>query len=101
MIDFHKTEFARVGGNETWLEGLSKVPQKIRSLDALNRILAHQPWLLQTSHLQVTVQIGLDEWSTSQPDAFFLGAVAGPDSEKLVAKRVASSSSKSSFFFQF
>lgn len=67
MIDFHKTEFARVGGNRTWLEGLGKASQKIRSLDSLNRILAHQPWLLQTSHLQDLTQApNPQNWSLSE-----------------------------------
>jgi hypothetical protein len=46
-------DFLDKGGNMEWLEGLSHAPEKIRKLDKLNNILAHQPWKLKTQDLVV------------------------------------------------
>lgn len=53
LIKVHKEEFLRCMGQEIWLEGQINAAQKIRDIDVINRLLAHRPWLLQASHLQV------------------------------------------------
>lgn len=40
-------------GDETWLDGQTNATKKIRDIDLVNKLLAHRPWLLQASHLQV------------------------------------------------
>jgi hypothetical protein len=45
--------FLQCGGNEEWLEGLTKVPEKIRKLEKINNILAHQPWKLTVQDINV------------------------------------------------
>lgn len=57
--------FLACGGDERWLEGLEHVPQKIRNLCEVNRILAHRPWLLSKNHIQ-NLNRGVDTWSISE-----------------------------------
>lgn len=52
-MQLHKREFERLGGNINWLKGLQYVPLKIRNLDMLSAILAHQPWSIDVDHLSV------------------------------------------------
>ena len=47
------TEFLLQGGDERWLKGLEHVPQKLRDFYEINKILAHRPWLLDKSHIEV------------------------------------------------
>lgn len=43
-----ESEFLLNGGDETWLIlGLEAVPEKLRKLEKINNILAHQPWKLK------------------------------------------------------
>ncbi|VDK47416.1 unnamed protein product [Anisakis simplex] len=51
LMNLHKREFLRLGGNREWLKGLGYVPLKISSMDTLNGILAHQPWSITSDHL--------------------------------------------------
>jgi sestrin len=69
LIDLHTQEFLRLGGDERWLrDGLDRVPLKIRSLDEMiNKVLAHQPWLLNVSDLdRLTRCPSPDNWSLSE-----------------------------------
>jgi len=42
-----------VGGDARWLHGLQYAPKKLANLYQLNKILAHQPWLLDRQHIEV------------------------------------------------
>lgn len=53
LINLQKQEFLLQGGDHTWLKGLSRIPQKLRDLYDINKILAHRPWLLNKSHIEV------------------------------------------------
>lgn len=45
-------EFLLKNGDERWLQdGLSVVPEKIKKLEKINNILAHQPWKLKTQDI--------------------------------------------------
>ena len=44
LVDECREMFLLMQGNPAWLEGIDYVPLKLRKLDALNRLLAHQPW---------------------------------------------------------
>ena len=62
LISLQKQEFLLQGGDHTWLKGLSRIPQKLRDLYEINKILAHRPWLLTKSHIEVkTVHPALEE----------------------------------------
>lgn len=54
LLKHLEAEFLFHGGDEEWLEfGLIKVPKKLKKLDRINNILAHQPWKLKQQDLQV------------------------------------------------
>lgn len=59
------TSFLACGGDERWLGGLEHIPQKLRNLCEVNRILAHRPWLLSKHHIKILNQ-GADTWSISE-----------------------------------
>lgn len=53
LINLQKTEFLHQGGHESWLQGLRSIPGKLQDLYEINKILAHRPWLLNKSHIEV------------------------------------------------
>lgn len=57
LITLQKQEFILQGGDQAWLKGLGHIPQKLRNLYDINKILAHQPWLLKTSHIKVSMLV--------------------------------------------
>ena len=52
-VKLYEVEFLRHSGNEEWLRGLDRVPKKLRALSEINTLLAHQPWLITTNHIEV------------------------------------------------
>ncbi|KHN80913.1 Sestrin-3 [Toxocara canis] len=67
LMNLHRREFTRLGGNREWLKGLSHVPLKISSMDALNGVLAHQPWAITTDHLTALTKCRSPaNWSLSE-----------------------------------
>ncbi len=47
-----EVQFLLKGGDESWLiKGLEAVPEKLRQLEKINNILAHQPWKLKLQDL--------------------------------------------------
>lgn len=54
LITLQKQEFLLQGGDQSWLKGLNCIPQKLRNLYDINKILAHRPWLLKRSHIEVS-----------------------------------------------
>ena len=53
LVYLHSAHFLRVGGDPLWLQGLEAAPARLRLLDHINKVLAHQPWLTACSHIQV------------------------------------------------
>ncbi|XP_048448956.1 sestrin-1-like [Rhincodon typus] len=53
LVSLHINDFLQVGGNPEWLNGLNFVPQKMRNLNEINKILAHRPWLITKEHIEV------------------------------------------------
>lgn len=53
LVYLHSAQFLRVGGDPQWLQGLEAAPPRLRLLDHINKVLAHQPWLTACSHFQV------------------------------------------------
>ena len=45
--------FVDLDGNESWLKGIDYLPEKLKNLLTINKILAHQPWLITHNHIQV------------------------------------------------
>lgn len=65
LINQQKQEFILQGGDQNWLRGLSHIPQKLRDLYEINKILAHRPWLLNKTHIQKLTK-GSDSWSLAE-----------------------------------
>lgn len=59
LVQQHSTGFLEAGGEESWLSSLERAPTKLRSLQTLNKLLAHRPWLITLQHIQVRHDIHL------------------------------------------
>ena len=57
LIDVQSTEFLLQGGDERWLRGLDHAPQKLRDLYEINKLMAHRPWLISKTHIQVSTSV--------------------------------------------
>ncbi|KAG5898391.1 hypothetical protein JTB14_030369 [Gonioctena quinquepunctata] len=65
LINLQKQEFILQGGDPSWLNGLNYIPQKLRNLNDINKILAHRPWLLGRSHIEKLTK-GKNSWSLAE-----------------------------------
>ncbi|KAM4549933.1 sestrin-2 isoform 1-T1 [Fundulus diaphanus] len=67
MVQQHSAAFLEAGGEENWLGGLEHAPAKLRSLQTLNKLLAHRPWLITQQHIQELVCAGAEpRWSLAE-----------------------------------
>uniref|UniRef100_A0A3Q3QN00 Uncharacterized protein n=1 Tax=Monopterus albus TaxID=43700 RepID=A0A3Q3QN00_MONAL len=66
LVYLHSTNFLRVGGDPMWLQGLEAVPPRLRLLDHINKVLAHQPWLTAWPHIQTLLKSGEQCWSLAE-----------------------------------
>ncbi|XP_067867812.1 sestrin-2 isoform X2 [Heterodontus francisci] len=66
LVSLHINEFLQVGGNSEWLSGLNYVPQKMRNLNEINKILAHRPWLITKEHIENLLKTGENSWSLAE-----------------------------------
>ncbi|XP_023565285.1 sestrin-3 isoform X1 [Octodon degus] len=63
LINMHVDEFLKTGGIAEWLNGLEYVPQRLKNLNEINKLLAHRPWLITKEHIQKLVRTGENNWS--------------------------------------
>ncbi|XP_033492025.1 sestrin-2 isoform X1 [Epinephelus lanceolatus] len=67
LVQQHSAGFLEAGGDESWLSGLEHAPPKLRSLQTLNKLLAHRPWLITQQHIQELVCPGAEaRWSLAE-----------------------------------
>ncbi|XP_028256598.1 sestrin-2 isoform X1 [Parambassis ranga] len=67
LVQQHSAGFLEAGGEESWLSGLEHAPTKLSSLQTLNKLLAHRPWLITQQHIQELVCPGADpRWSLAE-----------------------------------
>ncbi|XP_068584699.1 sestrin-2 isoform X1 [Cebidichthys violaceus] len=67
LVQQHSAGFLDAGGEESWLSGLKYAPTKLRSLQTLNKLLAHRPWLITQQHIQELVCPGAEpRWSLAE-----------------------------------
>jgi sestrin len=64
-VNDQKEEYRLLGGDPKWLLGLEHAPAKLRNLNEINKLLAHQPWLLTKEHIERLTK-GDDSWSLSE-----------------------------------
>ncbi|XP_073193752.1 sestrin-3 isoform X2 [Lepidochelys kempii] len=63
IVNMHVDEFLKTGGIAEWLNGLEYIPQRLKNLNEINKLLAHQPWLITKEHIQKLVKTGENNWS--------------------------------------
>ncbi|XP_077341071.1 sestrin-3 isoform X3 [Lithobates pipiens] len=66
LINMHVDEFLNTGGSSEWLNGLEYVPQRLKNLNEINKLLAHRPWLITKEHIQKLVKTGENNWSLAE-----------------------------------
>ncbi|XP_031709795.1 sestrin-2 isoform X1 [Anarrhichthys ocellatus] len=67
LVQQHSAGFLDAGGEESWLSGLKHAPTKLHSLQTLNKLLAHRPWLITLQHIQELVCPGAEpRWSLAE-----------------------------------
>ncbi|XP_075962510.1 sestrin-2 isoform X1 [Anarhichas minor] len=67
LVQQHSAGFLDAGGEESWLSGLKHAPTKLHSLQTLNKLLAHRPWLITQQHIQELVCPGAEpRWSLAE-----------------------------------
>ncbi|OCT93252.1 sestrin-3 [Xenopus laevis] len=66
LINMHVEEFLSTGGSAEWLSGLEYIPQKLKNLNEINKLLAHRPWLIKKEHIQKLVRTGENNWSLAE-----------------------------------
>lgn len=67
LVQQHSAGFQEAGGEESWLSGLEHAPTKLHSLQTLNKLMAHRPWLITQQHIQALVCPGADpRWSLAE-----------------------------------
>ena len=61
-------EFLLNGGDEDWLvRGLEAVPEKLRKIDRINNIIAHQPWKLKENDiLEIYFKTNPNMWNINE-----------------------------------
>lgn len=65
LVSLHEKEFLAEGGDTKWLNGLEFIPQKLRAIYDINKILAHRPWLLTKEHIERLTK-GTNSWSLAE-----------------------------------
>lgn len=70
LINLQKGEFILQGGDPSWLRGLKSIPGKLQDLYEINKILAHRPWLLNKTHIEVSLLAKLILTSINAPVHF-------------------------------
>ena len=63
-----EAEFLANGGDENWLiSGLEVIPEKLRKLEKINNILAHQPWKLKEQDLiEISTKTNPNFWQINE-----------------------------------
>ncbi|RUS75477.1 hypothetical protein EGW08_016761 [Elysia chlorotica] len=65
LVELHEQDFLRHSGDPEWLKGLEHAPRKLRDLYEINKLLAHQPWLITKEHMLKLLK-SPEPWSLSE-----------------------------------
>ncbi|GFO05705.1 sestrin-like protein [Plakobranchus ocellatus] len=65
LVELHEQDFLLHNGNPEWLKGLEYAPKKLQDLYEINKLLAHQPWLITKEHM-VKLLKSSEPWSMSE-----------------------------------
>jgi sestrin len=53
LVAQQEREFLLQNGQKSWLHGVDFIPPKLKDLHELNKLLCHQPWLVNQNHIHV------------------------------------------------
>jgi len=65
LVAQQEREFKLQNGQKSWLNGISNIPQKLKDLNEINKLLCHQPWLINHNHIE-KVLTGQHNWSLTE-----------------------------------
>ena len=63
LVKQQENEFIQQNGQKQWLQGIRFVPQKLRDLFELNKLLCHKPWLINQFHIKVNLKLFFCCWN--------------------------------------
>jgi len=66
LVHQQEAEFISQKGQSTWLLGLPKIPQKLQDLSELNKLICHQPWLINKTHIVKLLKNQFNSWSITE-----------------------------------
>ncbi|XP_043927203.1 sestrin-3 [Protopterus annectens] len=66
LVNMHINEFMRSGKDAEWLKGFEYIPQRLKNLNEINKILAHRPWLITKQHIQKLIKTGKNSWNQTE-----------------------------------
>lgn len=65
LVRQQEKEFLSQNGQKKWLQGIDFIPPKLKDLTELNKLLCHQPWLINKSHIEAMLK-GKFSWSLTE-----------------------------------
>ena len=65
LVKQQEKEFLSQNGQKKWLHGIDYIPQKLKDLSELNKLLCHQPWNINRSHIEKMLK-GKFSWSLTE-----------------------------------
>ncbi len=65
LVKQQEKEFLSQNGQKKWLHGIDYIPEKLKDLSELNKLLCHQPWLLNRNHIEKILN-GKFSWSLTE-----------------------------------
>ena len=55
QVHLYEREFLMHHGDPEWLKGVDHIPRKLHAIMEINKLLAHQPWLVTKDHIEVSI----------------------------------------------
>eukprot|EP00092_Neocalanus_flemingeri_P002636 GFUD01002823.1.p1 GENE.GFUD01002823.1~~GFUD01002823.1.p1 ORF type:complete len:395 (+),score=49.65 GFUD01002823.1:48-1232(+) len=65
LVKMEESVFLSSGGNAEWLKDKTCVPNKLRRLDEINKLLAQSPSLITTNHIKILTD-GDESWTLTE-----------------------------------
>jgi alkylhydroperoxidase family enzyme len=65
LVKQQEKEFSSANGQKNWLMGLDHIPPKLKDLNEINKLLCHQPWLINEEHIAKLLK-GQLSWSLTE-----------------------------------
>lgn len=66
LVHQQELEFTSQKGNKSWLMGFENIPQKLKDINEVNKLICHQPWLINSSHIEKLLKNPYNSWSITE-----------------------------------